>query len=685
MPGVFRTLVRLSGALALLLCSWSNAQVSKPIVPIPNKSLPVYKVESPWGESLPCRDGAETADECWRRIPLLANQTLGAAGTRGLTLSLTNWQPVPVKSPFFSTWDHSPYLNGGLAPLDRFALKMSGGDLQAVEEIWTPVVPLDTPITRLDWERGPLVMNVFDLRLRRMLSDKVYLAMDYYSTTADSQTYDYQFNVHQPYLGGLGFLGQIYGPIDRDSASLVLEGQSHQIAAIAIRPRIGVWLDSNRVVEFFFQQLKNTTTLTSPLGPTTVGGIVRPGAADSMQSLVASKMVNISEGAVYSESNRKWNLQGEFSHDAFTNSEFRSGDSLSGLPGKDELKADIYRARGAAHFLQVPLNPFFTTEIRSETWDGNPVLTRVRNQNTGWTDAQEANLAVHPEMGKMQGKVEGGFGRSSRMDDQVYWLNQYGASANVTLPLGFGIEGGYSSRMLDPTWEVLYRSNPERFRYPSPGLKPRTDRGFRGDLSWTHGVFFLNGGLDFFRSEDAWLPIVLPSNKDSSESSNVNLPDSLALALRNYSEQQLDAWHLGLGFGLGNWTLELRNRCLLSRKVTDGALANSSIDLSVPRRVFKGRLAWKRSLVEDRLKLDLSWDWEWFSTRYAWASDLHGNSRVEKLDEYLALDFQAAMHIKTFTLYFRSMNMNHDRYATEPGVHPIGVNFRFGVDWVLSN
>jgi hypothetical protein len=43
------------------------------------------------------------------------------------------------------------------------------------------------------------------------------------------------------------------------------------------------------------------------------------------------------------------------------------------------------------------------------------------------------------------------------------------------------------------------------------------------------------------------------------------------------------------------------------------------------------------------------------------------------------------MEIKSFLLYFRAMNLYHDRYATEPGVHPPGVNFRFGVDWRLRN
>ena len=105
----------------------------------------------------------------------------------------------------------------------------------------------------------------------------------------------------------------------------------------------------------------------------------------------------------------------------------------------------------------------------------------------------------------------------------------------------------------------------------------------------------------------------------------------------------------------------------------------------MPERIFKGNLGWRRSLVENRLKVALGWDWEWISGRRAWAPDLQGESHLIKLDEYLALDFMASMQIKTFLLYFKTMNLNHDRYATEPGVHPPGLNFRFGVDWTLLN
>jgi hypothetical protein len=297
------------------------------------------------------------------------------------------------------------------------------------------------------------------------------------------------------------------------------------------------------------------------------------------------------------------------------------------------------------------------------------------------------------------------------MADREEWLPRFGGRASLGLPLGFAAQASASSRAEDPAWETLYRTNSARFRYANPDLDPRTDRTLRGELSWSWARLSLAAGFDRFDGKDVWLPRALPgrgicaaladsidkalegaacADKPAADTTGLagpgpRLPDSLALALRNYASETVDAWHLGLGLGLGNWSLDLRNRFVLTRRVEDPDLKTAQVDRAIPERVFQGRLGWKRSLVEDRLKVDLAWTWEWFSTRYAWAPDLAGTSGLAKLDEYLALDFEARMRIKTFTLYFDAMNLNHDRYATEPGVHPPGINFRFGVDWILWN
>jgi hypothetical protein len=669
-------------------------------------SLPaVYRWDFPEGTDS-CR-AAQGALPCWRGARDLANQEIGWPGPRAWSLSLTHWRPLPQASPYFPFWKDSPYLSGGLPPPDRYSLRRTGGDLDGIEENWSPVTPLDTPITRLTWTRGALTLNQFDLRLERMLSGRAYLGLGYYTATADSAVYDYQFNVHQPYLAGWGFLGKLYAPIDRDSASLVLRGTSYAIHALSARPRLGFWLDSNRVVEAFLDQTRNSTSLAFPTGQPHSGTAAIPSGPDSMQALMPSRFSSLTEGILYGETHASWSAQAEAAHGSAEKNEVRGQGTGA---ARDELAGELYRLRARARGDGLLAKPSFSLEARSEFWTGDPLLGGAIGSR-GWADAEEIEARVAPRLGPLVLEASAGMGRASRMTDREEWLPRFGGLARLDLPLGFAAEASASSRAEDPNWETLYRSNPARFRYANPELDPRIDRTLRGELSWSFARLSLAAGFDRFDGKDVWLPRALPGPEicgvlagsvdrtlggaacaenaaaDSAgpAATGSRLPDSLALALRNYASETVDAWYLGLGLGLGNWSLDLRNRFVIARRVEDPDLKASQVDRAIPERVFQGRLGWKRSLVEDRLKVDLSWSWEWFSTRYAWAPDLKGNSGLAKLDEYLALDFEARMRIKTFTLYFDAMNLNHDRYATEPGVHPPGVNFRFGVDWVLWN
>jgi hypothetical protein len=672
----------------------------------------VYRWIAP-GDYDTCR-AAQGALPCWRGAPDLANQEIGFPGPRAWSLSLTHWRALPQSSPNFLFWKDSPYLSGGLPPPERFALHRTGGDLDGIEEAWTPVMPLDTPVTRLTWTRGALTLNQFDLRLERMLSERAYLGLEYYTSTADSATYDYQFNVHQPYLGGWGFLGKLYKPIDRDSASLVLAGTSHSIHALTVRPRVGFWLDSNRVLEAFLDWTRNSTSLTYPTGLPHPASTLVPSGPDSMQALMPSRFSAFAEGVLYGETHADWTGQVEAAHGSADWNDTRGRGTGA---AQDALTGDQYLLRAEARALGLPGKPSLTAQAQSENWSGDPVLGGAGLGERGWGDAEEAELRVGPAFGPLAIQASAGLGRDSRMADRVEWLPRFGAEARLGLPLGFSAMASGSSRAEDPSWEVLYRTNPARFRYANPDLGPRTDRTLRGAVAWSGSRYSLELGFDRYAGRDVWLPRVLPGRdacgaladsayKDLPGAACVDtagaagtaggasagspgavprLPDSLALALRNYDRETIDAWHLGAGLGLGNWSLDLRERFVLARQVEDPGLAGSFIDRSVPERVFQGRLAWKRSLVEDRLKVDLAWNWEWYSTRFAWAPDLSGASGLAKLDEYLVLDFEARMRIKTFLLYFDAMNLNHDRYAPEPGVHPPGLNFRFGVDWTLWN
>ncbi|HLP39913.1 MAG TPA: hypothetical protein VK465_00270, partial [Fibrobacteria bacterium] len=627
----------------------------------------------------------------WDAHPLLANQDIGFPGARGWTLSLSRLEPIAFRSPFFPAWERSPYLNGGLLPPEKYLVRGAGGSASSIEEAWLPVTPLDTPVTRIAWERGALSLNAFQLRLRRMLTTRSYLALDYHSATADSQRYDYQFNVHQPYLGGWGFLGKLYPPIDRDSASLVLEDTSLILSAVNFRPRIGFWLDTGHVVEVFLDRVRNSSSLTYPRKP---GAIDALGRADSAQYLRPASFSAYSGGLVHGWRSGAWSSQVEASASALEKSA-RGGDTLSST-GEDKWDGTLFRARGRVAAQGLFLEPYLEAETRHEAWKGRLWLPWGAAEE-GWTDRQDVTLGLRPGGEAFRVEAEGGLTRNSRMENRVFWLPRGGARAEARLPFGLEASAGADYEERDPDWEILYRLDPASRLHPSPGLKARADFGLRGEVSWALPWLRLAAGADFLRIRDPWLPAILPSgnacaaladgaygNLGAACSEALGLPDSLALSLVNWEREARDIWRMAAGLRFGHWALDVENHFLWNSEVehtAGGTFANRMI----PDRVFKGNLGWGRSLLDGKMEVSVGWGWEWFSTRYAWTPNLRGQSLTRKLDEYLALDFRAGMRIRTFLLHFRGANFNHDRYATEPGVHPPGVNFRFGIDWTLFN
>jgi hypothetical protein len=653
----------------------------------------VYRWVTPFADAEDCPDGRETATGCWRNHAGVSAQETGFPGTRAWTLSLTEWERLALQSPYSPAGFRSQYLSGGVAPPERFALRKLGGSIVGIDEVWSPVTPLDTPITELDWERGALALNVFHLKLKRMLSDRAYLGLEFYSASGDSATFDYQFNVHQPYLAGWGFLGKIYPPIDRDSTSIVLTGVSHQISALDFRPRIGFWLDTGQVIEAYLSRIKNVTSMVMPLDRIDTINHVVP---MPIQIPIQSGFAGYTGGAIYGLRGDGWTSQWEAGVSSLQKAMVR-GDSLI----NEELTGNVARLRGAWSAPGWILRPTAEVEGISEAWQGKPVLgPRLGAQ--GWTDRESGDLGLAPEWSFAELRGDAGVSRVSRMDGSEHWLGRYGAYGRLKLPFGFGADAGASYRERDPDWELLHRFNAAASLNPNPSLGPRSDLGLRGSASWSIPHVTLEAGVNLLQGENVWLPYVLPQPGACADlgkslyryaggpvcdtaGSAPRLSDSLALRLRNYARENLDSWHLGIGLALGHWALRIENHFMFAAQVEDPDLFEPQDDRAVPERVFKGQLRWRRALVDGKMRLDLRWDWEWYSTRYAWASDLAGMSQVVKLDEYLALDFEANMYIKTFDLYFKAMNFNHDRYFTEAGVHPPGLNFRFGVDWTLFN
>jgi hypothetical protein len=248
------------------------------------------------------------------------------------------------------------------------------------------------------------------------------------------------------------------------------------------------------------------------------------------------------------------------------------------------------------------------------------------------------------------------------------------------MPFGFALSGGAGWEREGASDDALFRLQPAVSLFPNPALKPRTDFHLLAGADWESRWLGLGAAWNRHHFGDNWLPRTLPDARDSA-----SIPDSLALPLDNYDEEIRDLLRLSLRLSLGRWNLALHHNYLVHGEISDSRGVPTDQNRTLPKRVYQGQLRWRRVVLGGKLGLQSQWDWDWFSARHVYASDLDGFSRVVKLDEYLVLDYSMRMEVKSFLLYFRARNLNHDRYATEPGVHPPGVNFRFGVDWRLWN
>jgi hypothetical protein len=615
--------------------------------------------------------------QCWRQSPHLALRETGFPGIRANALNLHTLESARIEPFFQAVLAESPYGTGGHQPFTRHE---EDGARGVLTEAWAPVQPLDTPVTDLHWMRGAMLMNQFGITLRRMVGNRAYVDFNYHSDGAVKQFYDYAFQVHQPYLGA-----------GRDSLSLVIQDTSHSISSRQMRTRLGFWLDRRTVVEAYGDWLDNSGSLANP---------TNPGRNDSVQLLYPASFSGVTYGGLVARATEGHVVRLGFRHAAWERNlsprrSTRYFESASGISDALDVEWTLRALPGEPRFSLRAENSVQDGSLWTEGGSG-AVNPGARG------DRESVSLDARPTLGVLRGltlDLRGEGSRRARHDGVVERLGGADADARLDLPFGFNLAGGAGWNREGAPEDNLFRWQPALSLYPNPGLAPRTRSRYGGGAGWQSRHIGFGADWEHNLFTDNWLPRILPQ-PDACALLNVggyypgesavcaggaSLPDSLALALVNYDEETRNLLHLSGFVALGNWRVNLRNTYLLSNTVRDPRLGFTGVNWQIPENVFKGQLLWRRRVLDGKLGLLTRWDWEWFSPRQVFASDMDGTSRVMPLDEYLALDFTAQMEIKTFLLYFRAMNLYHDRYATEPGVHPPGVNFRFGVDWRLRN
>lgn len=622
----------------------------------------------------------ETPGQCWRQDPRRAIVETGFPGVRALEWNLGGLEPARAEAFYQAALGESPYGTGGHAPFEAFE---SHGAGRVHAELWVPVQPLDTPVTDLHWARGALSLNQFGVRLRRMVGNRAYAGFDFYSNAAEGQPYDYAFQVHQPYIG-----------MGRDSSTLVISDTSHDISARQARPRLGYWLGPRTVVEAYADWMSNSTSMANPGNAS---------ANDSAQLLYPASFEAATYGGILAHSGDAHAFRLALRYGAWERTLAPRGTAAA--THAENAAGTRMAFDGEWAWRALPGQPRLALRAERSAQDGalwtNGPGGGAAQDATG--DREAIEIDARPDFGFAALALRGEGARRKRPDGVTEMLGGADADAVLRLPLGFRLTGSAGWNREGAPEDFLFRNQPALGLYPGTGLEPRTWTRLGAGAGWESRMVAVGAELERHRFADNWLPRILPqpdvcflvADSLSYPVENAignpscvgleSLPDSLALGRVNYREETRDLAHLSLRLALGNWKLSLRNTYLLANAIRDPRIGFDADNWTLPQNVFRGQLLWRRKVLDGKLGLQTRWDWEWFSERYVFASDLDGTSRAVRLDEYLALDFTAQMEIKTFLLYFRAMNLYHDRYATEAGVHPPGVNFRFGVDWRLRN
>ncbi|MBF0430938.1 MAG: hypothetical protein HQK83_06640 [Fibrobacteria bacterium] len=638
-----------------------------------------------------CSEPTETVLGCFREVDNLAIMETGFPGFKSKMLHMATFLPVMYKSLYNPSAVFSPHNSAGLN-LPKQAKLQIENQQPILSESWTHPEKLDSPLTVINWERGAFGMNLFDLHFGRMLSDNAYFIMDVASSRADSGVYEYVFQVHQPFLSdGVG-MGKYLTFLERDSASLVVKGNFPKIETFSIRPRFGIYLEPQTLVEVYWESFTNNSDRVSPR----CDSVAEPYESyrEAVQTLLPASFKSSSLGSALRIDKKQVSANLRFASSSFEKEEQMVLPVLLDSLSKQADTTSFYQGHildfnGNIGLPSVFSHPELGFTYRNEKIKGDLFFSKVTIDSMGvhgipidegWSDHQSLFVSASPSVSVFKSRLKTGVERMSLMHNEFYYLGFYSIDIHAPLIGGLSWELHNSLGHWQPDWNSMYVMNSVTSRFPAPDISPETLLWLQNELSYNYRELALGLSWNNTSLYDAILPQRLPFKGDSMRT------DDSALSLVNYETEKRNILGLNVSYKLFNWKLRVEYSHLFHSQLTGKSLDGQSgkINPLLPSTVTKGTLSWGRRFVQDRLRVQIGWQWEWYSHRYQWVPQLNGVSRVEKMDEFIALDFHAHMQIKTFILYYQIKNFNHDRYSIEPGSHPPGINFRYGVHWVFS-
>ncbi|MDY6330832.1 MAG: hypothetical protein SPL52_04940 [Fibrobacter sp.] len=548
-------------------------------------------------------------------------------------------------------------------------------------------IPVDTPITDVNWERGAFEGNALRLEFRRLITDSVTLDLGVAShSDMLSKPYEYQPVTHSPFFA-----------LGRDSTQIPFGGRNIAMNSMHLQP-IVTWRFGygKAFVKINYLSLDNADNTTHEVLLDTLDPTARNFQTDPYRIIIESRTYG---GGVEFYPIKDLTLGTEI-HYGNHEIELRklsriikSSDTTYNENGLRSINISYYDTSKVRNYETILgnfdvrykafLNPklhfeyeFLNTE---ESGSDTKKETYYQDREIGYAEISDTLF------GKALFRVQAGMQRNSSLLNDVKFAPAFSLDGTYLLPYHLMASASYRHDNKFPDVNQIKLIETGRVAFPNENLKHEVRDRATANLVWQKRDIFYGLGLRYEHVNNLIKPhwVITGSIDTTRTYDDINdvtineVTDSLPNAFRyeNFDHAHTLDWLMQIGFRLGNWKFYFER----GEKITRTKL------IDTPSLYYKGSIHWQNRFVKDRLGVSVRVDFQWFNNRYDCTINEKGEPELVSLKKYLAMDFEARMQILTFELYNRIENFNHSIYAPESGYTPEGLRFAYGIVWTFGN
>ena len=664
---------------SLVLIFLATSLFAEPIKPdpynLPKAQDSVYK--TPWGIDPAPR---ETDAGRWV-LPLrgLMQRTYDISGQKSEWLLGTSILGAPeLEADFLGMGSIQTRYPSKLAGLfttrlgyDATTLGLNGENGILTEE--RKGVPVDTPVTDLNWERPAFGGNALRLDFRRLVTDSVSLEFGLAShSDVDSKEYSYQNVTHSPYFA-----------LGRDSSQIPFGGRNIAMNSMHIQP-ILTWKFGfgKAFAKLNYINLRNADNTNHKVLLDTLDKAIRTFQTDPYVTEIhtfgygggaefyPTRKLTLSADLQYTEHEIELDSLARIYKDSHIYTD------TAGIEHSDSLFYDTLRTTSYQSMLGnfgIAYHTIFNPAIKfkyeflntDNTGDNDTTHTYYQDREVGYLELKDTLW------NKLLFRTQTGLQRNSSVRDSVDIAPAYSADVLAFLPYHLRASAGWRHDNKFPDVGQLKIDETGRLAFARKDLKYEERDRYTFNLGYQQREVFYGLGLRYENVDN----LIKPRWVKHGSVDSTDAIDDVYTWTNIDNVNSLD-WILQVGFRLGNWKFYLERGETLDRSI-------KLID--TPELYYKGSIHWQNRFVSDRLGVSVRVDWQWFGERYDCTIGEFGGPELELMKKYLALDFEARMQILSFELYTRIENFNHSIYMPASGYTPEGLRFAYGIVWTFRN